>query len=104
MTLAELKNQRDELDKQILELEIEEKRKREEHVLNKIGALTDDEKDFILAITEHDRSSCSDSNCCNGLSYSTGTWRCRKCMLMEILNQEHGGCYDFSFSIDITET
>lgn len=73
-------------------------------VANKILAMSDEEKEYIIAHTEHSRSSCSDENPCNGLySAADNGYRCPKCMLMEILRGDHGGKYDFKLSFDIVE-
>ena len=73
-------------------------------VLDRILNMSDEEKKYIIAHTEHTRSTCSDENPCNGLfSASNGGYRCPKCMLMEILNGEHGGKYDFHLHFDIYE-
>lgn len=102
--LEELRKQKQEIEAQIKDAEDEEQREREENVIKKIEAITLDKKEAILSIMEHDRTSCSDENPCNGWysSYYDG-YRCRKCMLMEILNGEHGGRFDFNISVDINE-
>ena len=69
----------------------------------KITSLTSEQKTLLLSMLEHDRTSCSDENQCNGYSYSSKHWRCRKCMLMEILRGEHGGTFDFKITVDIHE-
>lgn len=74
-------------------------------VEKRIANMSEEEKAYIIAHTEHTRSSCSDENPCNGYhgdSYLRNEgFRCPKCMLMEILNGEHGGAYDFRLSFEI---
>lgn len=101
--LEELRKQQQEIEAQIKAAEDEERRKREVAVIKKIEALTTTEKEVILSLMEHDRTSCSDEHPSNGYSYYGEKYRCRKCMLMEILNGEHGGRFDFDISVDINE-
>lgn len=49
-------------------------------------------------------TSCSDEHPCNGFySASDGGFRCRKCALIEILNGEYSGIYDFNVTVDISK-
>lgn len=66
-------------------------------IYSKINSITDDEIKTILKFIKHDRSSCSDDDPCNGIYYTDDgkrTYRCRKCALMEIL-EEKSGFFDF---------
>lgn len=101
--LEDLKRQKEELEAQIKAVEEEEQRAKEKAVLDKIKAMTPEKKAMILELMEHDRTSCSDENPCNGYSYYNNRYRCRKCMLMEILNGEHGGRFDFDIVVEIRE-
>lgn len=101
--LDNLRKQKDELEAQIKAAEEEEQRAREKEVLDKIEAMTPEKKAMILTHMKHDRTSCSDENPCNGYSYYNNRYRCRKCMLMEILNEEHGGRFDFDIVVEIRE-
>jgi len=101
--LDELRKQREELEAQIKAAEEEEQREHENAVLQKIDAITPEMKEAILSIMKHDRTSCSDDNPCNGYSYIDGRYRCRKCMLMEILRGDHGGQFDFDLTVEISE-
>lgn len=56
-------------------------------------------KDFVLSLFNHSRTSCSDENVCNGMY--EGSYRCPKCALIEILNGEHGYNYEPVFSVNI---
>lgn len=47
-------------------------------------------RDVLLSLIEHDRTSCSDDNVSNGYSYSSGHYRCAKCYLIELLNGDWG--------------
>ena len=73
----------------------------EDAVSMKIRSLTEEQRMLLLSMMEHDRTSCSDEDQCNGYFYSNEHWRCRKCMLMEILRGEHGGTFDFKITVDI---
>ena len=101
--LDDLTKQKEELEAQIKAVEEEEPRAKEKAVLDKIKAITPEKKEMILGLMEHDRTSCSDENPCNGYSYYNDRYRCRKCMLMEILNGEHGGRFDFDIAVEIRE-
>lgn len=104
--LDELRKQLQEIEAQIkaAEAEDEERREREKEVIKKIDSLTPEQKENILSVINHDRTSCSDEHPRNGYySDCNGGYRCRKCMLIEILRGEHGGCFDFDFSVDINE-
>lgn len=103
MTLSELKEQRDKLNKAIQEQEEAERRARENDVLDKINNMSEEEKRVVLSFMSHDRTSCDDNHIANGYSSSDNSWRCRKCMFMEILNGYHGGRFDFNISVDIWE-
>lgn len=66
-------------------------------IYSKINSITDDEIKTILKFTKHDRSSCSDDDPCNGFYYDKSnkrSYRCRKCALMELL-EEKSGFFDF---------
>lgn len=103
MTLRELKEQLDKLDKEIKEVEEKELLERQRSVYEKIESMSEEDKHIILSYMKHDRTSCSDKEHWNGYYDDEHRWRCSKCMLMEILNGEHGGRFDFSFSVDIWE-
>ena len=101
--LEELIKVRQELDAQIAAAEEDAQRQREAEVVKKINSITAEQREAIMRLTEHDRTSCSDQQPINGYSYMDRRWRCRKCMLMEILNGEHGGRFDFDIDIGIRE-
>lgn len=61
-------------------------------------------QDIILPLISHDCSSCSDEIPSNGYSHEYGA-KCRKCHLIEILNNEWGtGDFEVDFEIIITPT
>lgn len=96
--------ERDRLIKQANDLGKQYLAAKQTEVAQRILEMSDEEKAYIIAHTEHSRTTCSDENPCNGLySASDGGYRCPKCMLMEILNGEHGGKYDFQLHFDIYE-
>ena len=101
--LEELRNMRASIDGQIKKEEERVLREKEGSVLDKIHSLSDEQISTMLSFLQHSRSSCSDENPCNGLSYIAEEWRCEKCMLMEILRGSHGGRYDFRFDVDISK-
>ena len=109
-TLAEMREQRrqleaekQKLDKEIKEAEAEALASAQFEVEHKIQNMSEKEKQYILSLIDHDRSSCKDGYSENGWSWSRNKWYCRKCMLEEILNGEHGGKFDFKISVDIFE-
>lgn len=62
-------------------------------------------KNIILSLLEHSRTSCNDDNCCNGYITSDGYARCNKCFLIEILNGEWGeGDFEVTFDVHISRT
>lgn len=102
-----MEEEQKKLAKEIANAEAEELYKAREVVAKRIEDMSDEEKQWLIDHTEHSRSSCSDEYIANGL-WSTshndkGSWRCPKCMLMEILRGDHGGKYDFAISVDIFE-
>ena len=109
-TLEELRAKKAELDKQQAEvnkqIEIAQANaliEAQDKAYAKIEALTDEQKDLILSMMKHDRSSCSDEKVFNGRwSASEGDgFRCRKCMLIEMFRGDHGGVYDFDLEVNI---
>lgn len=105
MTLDELKLKREELDLEIKNLEEKQRHKQREIVYKKILNMSDEEKQILLSLVSHSRSSCDEDSDCpiNGFSEYSNKFDCPKCMLIEILNGEHGGRFDFSFSVHIQE-
>lgn len=100
MTLQEMREQKIKLEKQIAEEEKKELAKKQQAVEDKIASYSDEEKEFMLKLIEHSRTSCDNENPWNG--WDGNRFRCSKCMLMEILNGQHGGEFDFSFDVCIT--
>ena len=102
--LNKIKEEKEEIRQQ----KISEKRK---EVAKKIRYLREN-KDVILPLLEHSRTSCSDKNLCNGCydysnNHSNGYARCNKCWLMEILDNEwydendgKNVDFDINFSVD----
>jgi len=74
-----------ELQKQLLK--DEEVNKLREKAKIKISKLRE-QKDLILSLIDHSRTSCSDSNVCNGYGSADYGARCTKCHLIEIFDQE----------------
>ena len=108
-SLEELIRERKELDAQISKVKEIKIRENMVKVSEKLNSITDEQKDFLLSLIKHDRTSCDDSYVANGLSFGRDgdeegvpqwRWSCRKCMLIEVLNGEHGASYDFSIEPD----
>lgn len=79
--LNKIKKEKEEIRQQ----KISDKRK---EVAKKIRYIRDN-KDVILPLLKHSRTSCSDEHPCNGCyDYSKGYARCNKCWLMEIIDDE----------------
>lgn len=90
-----------EEQREIKEQELSEKK---EQVAKKIQYMRDN-REVVLSLLKHDRTSCSDENPCNGLYSSDNGPRCQKCFLIEILNGDYiDGEYDIDFSVNIFET
>ena len=109
-TLAELREKQRKMAEEQKQLEKEIKKAYEDElykaraaVEQKIEDMTDEEKESILSKLEHTHSNCCNGVAQNGYSWSRNRWDCPKCMMMEILNGEHGGRFDFKFSVDIFE-
>lgn len=110
-SLAELKEkkrlldaQQKQLDEEIRKAEADARVKAESAVEDKLTGMSDVEKHWLLNNLTHDRSSCSDENPCNGYSYANNRWYCRKCMLMQMFDGDHGGKFDFDIDVNIHRT
>ena len=88
--LNKIKKEKEEIRQQ----KISDKRK---EVAKKIRYIRDN-KDAILPLLKHSRTSCSDENPCNGYDYSKGYAKCDKCWLIEILDDEW---YDENVDFDV---
>jgi len=89
-----------ELQKQLLKEE--EANKLKHKAKGKIKKLRE-QKDLILSLIDHSRTSCSDDNVCNG--YGSGNFgaRCTKCHLIELFDQDWlDGEFDIDFHVTIT--
>ena len=109
-SLAELRakqrkmaDEQKQLEKEIAKAYEEELYKARASVEQKIEDMTDDEKGSILSRLEHKFENCTNGISQNGYSYHRNNWDCPKCMMMEILNGEHGGRFDFKLTVDIFE-
>lgn len=108
-TLEELRQQRREmdaqkkaLDKQIAEAEERELKRKRDEVWEKIEDMSEEDKEYILSHMEHESKHCESMHD-GGWSYSRDRFDCKKCMLMEIFNSEHGGRFDFKLTVEIEE-
>jgi len=90
-----------ELQKQLLK--DEEVNKLKEKAKVKIEKLRE-QKDLILSLIDHSRTSCSDSNVCNGYDSADYGARCTKCHLIELFDQEWSdGEWEIDFHVTITK-
>ena len=96
MTMEEIRQKRDKLNKEMEDLQKQEDQlKNEERKIeikrrNRLVQAMKDHKDFVLMLfPEHERTSCSDDNVVNGF-YMDDTigCRCTRCGILEILNDE----------------
>lgn len=103
--LRELKRKNEEerkkLEKEIAEAEAKALADAQYKVEQKIESMTNEEKERILSSMKHECNSCIEGFTENGYSYHRGYWKCRKCMMMEILDGRHGGEFDFEFTVEI---
>lgn len=93
--LYEAINKIREEKEEIKQHKINEKKKEIEEKIEFIK----ENKDIILPLIKHDRSSCSDEHPCNGYSSYNNDCRCRKCFLMEILDGDWGNEYDINLDV-----
>ena len=101
--LEELRQQRKALEVEIAQEEERSLANKQQKVVDKINSLTEDQKNTILGLMTHSCLSCSDGRPQNGWSWSSGSFRCHKCMLIEILNGEHGGEFDFTLDVSVSK-
>lgn len=98
-SLDELEKERKQIEYQIAEIKQAECENSRKRVFAKISSLTKEQKELILSFVDHDREDCSDDNVINGYgSYYGDSWKCGKCMLIEILQGKHGYKYGFKLS------
>ena len=63
-----------------------------------------EQKELVLSLINHGRTSCSDSNVCNGYGSADYGARCTKCHLIEIFDQEWlDGDFEVDFNVRITK-
>lgn len=97
-----LKEQIKQLQSQVEE--IEKKEKEDELEKNSLFLfILRKNKDFVLSLFEHSRSSCSDENPCNGYHFDEQHARCEKCHLIEILNDEFNNDFEVMLSVNIVK-
>lgn len=109
-SLVELREQRrkieedkKKLDKEIAEAEARALDEAQSAVADKIYSMSEDEKEKILSMLEHECPSCGRGYAENGYDSYSKSWNCRKCMMQEILDGDYGGRFDFKFTVDIFE-
>lgn len=92
-----------QINDQIEKIKDKELNKRRENAKDQMVKLRQ-YKDFILSeiLPKHDRSSCNDDNVCNGLDTADYGYRCTRCTLLELLEDEwRDGDYEVSFNVTI---
>ena len=102
MSAQELQELSEQLEKQKQILKEEELNKRKNIAKSKMEKLRE-QKDLILSLINHSRTSCSDSNICNGYGSADYGARCTKCHLIEIFDKEwDDGEWEVDFDVTIT--
>ena len=103
MSAQELQELSKQVENQQKLLKEEELNKRKDIAKAKIGKLRE-QKDFILSLIDHSRTSCSDSNVCNRYGSADYGARCTKCHLIEIFDQGwDDGEWEVDFDVTITK-
>ena len=103
MSAQELQELSEQLEKQKQILKEEELNKRKNIAKSKMEKLRE-QKDLILSLINHSRTSCSDSNICNGYGSADYGARCTKCHLIEIFDKEwDDGGWEVDFDVTITK-
>jgi len=103
MSAQELQELSEQLEKQKQILKDEKLNKRKNIAKTKIMKLRE-QKDLILSLIDHSRTSCSDSNVCNGYGSADYGARCTKCHLIEIFDKEwDDGDWEIDFDVTITK-
>jgi len=103
LTKEELIEQQNEIQSQIEEFEEQERQALYKSRLEQLNEMREN-KDFLLGLIEHTRTSCDDDNVVNGFhSRSDGGYRCSKCALIELLDMcdEDAVKYSINFSVCI---
>jgi hypothetical protein len=100
------KEELDKIEKQIKErkeeIKNEELNKRREKAKIKLDKLRE-YRDFLMEIIEHGRTSCSDTNVCNGWGSADYGARCSKCHLIELLDNEWGNEFEVDIEVAIAK-
>ena len=103
MSVKELQELSEQLEKQKQILKDEKLNKLKSIAKVKIEKLRE-QKDLILSLIDHSKTSCSDSNVCNGYGSADYGARCTKCHLIEIFDQEWSdGEFEVDFNVTITK-
>lgn len=98
-----LEEERKALGEQVKKLEQERLEQKKAETWDKLENMTDEEREYILGLVPHECASCSRGHSENGWSYSRNRYSCRRCMLEEMFNGEHGGRFDFRLDVVIEE-
>jgi len=103
LTLEEIENLKTELNRKEYELKKIKLSKLQIEAKSRIEYIKK-YSDIILPLIEHERTSCSDTNICNGYESANYGARCMKCFLLEILDNQHGNKFQVDFVINILNT
>jgi len=103
MSAQELQELSKQVENQQKLLKEEELNKRRNIAKSKMEKLRE-QKDLILSLINHSRTSCSDTNICNGYGSADYGARCTKCHLIEIFDKEwDDGEWEVDFDVTITK-
>jgi hypothetical protein len=100
VTKEDLLKQQKEIASQLKELEMIEYKANLDKNKEELDKLRVN-KEIILSLLEHSRTSCSDTNVSNGYSSASYGARCSKCHLIEILNSDYENEFVVTFGISI---
>ena len=100
MTKQELIQQKLDIERQLEKIEVEEKSEKKKKNKLYLDELRKN-KELILSLVKHGRTSCSDENPINGYGTSDYGARCTKCHLIEILDEEWEDRFSVTFDVYI---
>ena len=103
LTLEEIEEIQRELEARKADLKLEQTNVKQEIAKQHIEIIKK-YKDVILSLIEHERSSCSDENHCNGYGSRDSGARCNKCHLIEILEGWYGNRFDVKLDVIMIDT
>ena len=100
--LKALREKKKEMEDEIKVLEEQALTMKKEEEAENIRFLRNN-RDLVLSLIDHSRTSCSDDNPINGYDSDRGYARCDKCHLIEILDGQYDdGDFNVSFNVNIS--